>query len=192
MSLEVSKSKFVWCQVLVVHLGFMAWACVMVQSKLEMQELLYSKSRNSKVLSTLLWSSSAADLIPVMVQAPDLIQRSLELGCIFQKDVGLLYGYLFKQSHTLYYLCVFIIEHGKVFGQERYSWIHWKVKFYFSSHRVSSSEMRYFAQVFATFGFTFPLFCNIPENQGSDVSSFSTLNKCHLCQASIDRANVCC
>jgi hypothetical protein len=61
----------------------------MVQSKLEMQELLYSKSRNSKVLNL-----PSCDLvllhIPVMVQAPDLIQRSLELGCIFQKDVGLL------------------------------------------------------------------------------------------------------
>jgi len=32
----------------------------MVQSKLEMQELFYNKSRNSKVLSTLSRSSSAA------------------------------------------------------------------------------------------------------------------------------------
>lgn len=96
------------------------------------------------------------------------------------------------RPHIHYTNCVFIIEYGNVFGQERYRWIDWKVNFYFSSHRVSRSEMWYFAQVFATFGFTFPLFCNIPENQGSDFSSFSTLNKCYLCQASIDRANVCC
>jgi hypothetical protein len=95
-------------------------------------------------------------------------------------------------SPHIHILIVFsLLSMGNFFGQERYRWIDWKVKFYFSSHRVSCSEMWYFAQVFATFAFTFPLFCNIPENQGSNVGSYSTLNKCYLCQASIDRANVC-